>query len=153
MTARRKVPAAAVAELNELAVSNDGLLTPVVVLERASNPASALHPLFTWDDARAGHLRRLDEARGIIMSVRVIIAPQPERPVMNVRAFTSLAADRVSGGGYRQMQVVMSRPDLRAQLLRTAIQELAALQKKYATLQELAQVFAALDEAQRTAAS
>jgi hypothetical protein len=143
----KRLSEAAVQELNAL-VEASGLLTPAAVLERAEDKRSALHPLFTWDTKKAAHLRRLDEARAIIMMVRVRLEVQPDRPPINVRAFVSLADDRVAGGGYRPITVVLADPSQRAQLLRTAVQELGALQKKYAQLSELAQVFAALDDVQ-----
>jgi len=143
----RRVSDAAVQELNELAEAS-GLLTPGAVLERASDARSALHPLFTWDNNKAAHLRRLDEARAVIMTVRVRLELQPDKPLINVRAFVSLGEDRVAGGGYRPITVVLANPSQRAQLLRTALQELGALQKKYAQLSELTQVFAALDDVQ-----
>lgn len=137
----------AVRELEALAQA--GELTPARVLERASEARSALHSLFTWDNDRAAHLRRLDEARSVIMSVRVRLEARPDQPPINVRAFVSLAEDRASGGGYRSITAVLSDPDQRAQLLRTAITELSAMQKKYSELSELTQVFAALDTLQR----
>lgn len=143
----KRLTDAAVQELNTL-VEASGLLTPGAVLERAENKGSALHPLFTWDNKKAGHLRRLDEARAVIMMVRVRLELQPDKPLISVRAFVSLGEDRVAGGGYRPITVVLADPSQRAQLLRTAVQELSALQKKYAQLSELAQVFAALDDVQ-----
>lgn len=140
----KRISDAGVAELNALAQA--GALTPANVLAHAVDKNSALHELFTWDTKKAAHLQRLTEARTVITTVRVQIEVQPDRPLVSVRAFVSLASDRLAGGGYRDVTVVMRDPDQRAQLLRTAIQELGALQKKYATLSELAQVFAAMDE-------
>jgi len=140
----RAITAEAVRELHELE-ANNGTLTPQAVVQRAKNKASALHDLFSWDDKEAARLRRLDEARTIIMSVRVQLETRPDQPPVRVRAFVSLADDRLTGGGYRSIQVVMSNPTQRAQLLRTAIQEFGALKKKYESLSELAQVYEALE--------
>lgn len=141
----------AAAELRELAIEH-GKLTPAIVLARGSDPTSALHSMFTWSDDEAAHLRRLDEARRIIVSVRVHIAPRPDMPPIKVRAYASLASDRLSGGGYRPIEVVLSEPDARAELLQTALRELDALRKRYAALAELATLFAELDAVQRRAA-
>ena len=143
-----RVSAEAVDELNALAATEP--LTPARVLERASDASSALHPMFTWDDEEAGHAHRLSEARQIIRSVRVTILPQPGAVPIRVRAFVSLADDRIVGGGYRPVVQVMSDPAQRAALLQTALCELGALQRRYAHLSELAQVFAALDTVART---
>lgn len=140
----KRVSEAGLRELNELALA--GNLTPAAVLERATDASNALHELFTWDDERAAHLRRLDEARGIIMSVKVRIETQPDRPAISVRAFVSLAEDRLNRTGYRPITVVMGDPVQRAQLLQTAMGEMDALRRRYAQLSELALVFAAMDE-------
>jgi hypothetical protein len=132
------------AELMDLAREHS-LLTPEIVLERAKQPESALHSHFTWDDAEAAALRRLDEARSLIMRVRVRIQGRANEAPIQVRAFVSLDDDRVAGGGYRPIVSVLGDDVLRAQLLRTAIAELQALQKRYGHLQELAQVFAEAD--------
>ena len=132
------------AELTELAERN-GVLTPEAVLLQAQNPASALHRRFTWDDAEAAKLRRLDEARNLIMRVKVRIQPRPDQPPITVRAFVSLSEDRVQGGGYRHIETVLSDAAMRADLLQTAIAELQALQQRYKHLSELAKVFGALE--------
>lgn len=142
---RLRISEAAVSELNALSESNGGLLKPEHVLERARSKRSALHTLFTWDNARAGELRRLDEARAIIISVKVRIEARPHEPPMKVRAYVSLAEDRVTGGGYRPITVVLRDSSQRAQLLRTAIQEFAALRKKYEALAELTKLYDELD--------
>ena len=50
-----------------------GQLTPDAVVEEAALPDSPLHSMFTWDDSLAAKRWRLEEARGIITSVTVII--------------------------------------------------------------------------------
>jgi hypothetical protein len=131
-------------------IMRDGLLRPRDVLEHARDESSALHPFFTWDDSAAAELRRLDEARRVIVSVRVHVQARPDSPPVQVRAFVSLAKDRIVGRGYRETEVVLSDYDQRAELLRTALQELGALQRKYAVLSELAQVFAAVAQVSKT---
>lgn len=131
------------AELTALAERN-GVLTPEAVLLHAQNPTSALHHRFTWDDAEAAKLRRLDEARSLIMRVKVRIETRPNEPPITVRAFVSLSEDRVQGGGYRRIETVLADPAMRADLLSTAIEEMKALRARYQHLEELARVFAEL---------
>ncbi len=128
-----------------------GVLTPSIVLESALDPESPLHRRFTWDDEEAAKLHRLDEARTLIMSVRVKMIARPDEPPISVRAFVSLDSDRIAEGGYRSIDVVMSDETMRGQLLRTAIGELQLVQKRYRHLSELAQVFAALETVQQKA--
>jgi len=60
------------AEINRLYKLHNGL-TPSLVLEAASNPNSILHEFFEWDDEKAGHAHRLQQARNLITSVKVTI--------------------------------------------------------------------------------
>ncbi len=50
---------------------DDGRLLPEDVVARASDPDHPLHSFFEWDDAKAGHSHRLDQARALIRRVRV----------------------------------------------------------------------------------
>ena len=59
-------------ELRFLAAQNAGILTPEAVVAAAQEPTSPMHDHFTWDDADAAAERRLDQARALIRSVRVI---------------------------------------------------------------------------------
>lgn len=67
MTAKKR---AIKERLQQLERTADGVLTPTVVVEDASNPESILHDQFEWDDAKAAHAHRLDQARVLIRSVR-----------------------------------------------------------------------------------
>ena len=51
----------------------DGTLTAESVLNDAANPASPLHSHFQWDDSKAAHAYRIDQARTLIRSVRLVI--------------------------------------------------------------------------------
>jgi hypothetical protein len=50
-----------------------GSLTASLVVEEARNPRHVLHTQFDWDDKRAASKHRLDTARALIASVRVIV--------------------------------------------------------------------------------
>lgn len=132
-------------ELAELQQQH-GLLKPEHVVERAKDVTSALHSHFDWDNDVAGHKWRLEQASDLIVRVKIEYEVGEERTV-RVRLYHSLPTDRVSGGGYRPIDAVMSEPQKRAELLKTALQELRALKRRYEMLSELAEVFAALDEA------
>lgn len=59
--------------LEEIAASHGGCLTPEAVVAAAREPTHPLHEMFTWDDADAAEKHRLDQARQIIRSVRVVV--------------------------------------------------------------------------------
>lgn len=131
------------AELELVAKQNDGVLPARAVVEFArSNPQSALHAQFEWDDSVAAERFRLDQARTIIASVTIL--PRDGRTV-TVRAWCNLPSDRVTNPAYRPTVEVLSDEDMRAQLLGDVLGELGRLRRKHQDLTELASVWAAVD--------
>jgi hypothetical protein len=51
----------------------EGRITPDVVLKDAEKSSSPLHDYFEWNDTKAAHAYRVDQARMLIRSVEVII--------------------------------------------------------------------------------
>jgi hypothetical protein len=129
--------------LESLAVDNK--LDPVAVVEAARDETSPLHDCFTWDNSEAAHQFRLIEARKLIQVHVTILAGSTE----TVQAWVSLRDDRQAGGGYRPIGVVMSRKTMRESLLRDALADLETWRRKYATLKELAGIFAAHDRVKK----
>jgi hypothetical protein len=86
---RRQVAAQALAAIH---VAAGGILKSEDVVERASDVAHVLHDRFEWDDAKAGHAYRLEQADALIREVRIEITeylvplravayvPDPETP-------------------------------------------------------------------------
>ncbi len=116
-----------------------GFVTPEMLVAKAKAKSSPIHDCFTWDDKKAGKLRRLDEARYLLRSVTVEIETDDE-PVIT-RAFVSVADESV----YTTIRAAMADDDMRENLLDQAKNELRAFEVKYAQLKELAVVFAAID--------
>lgn len=58
-------------ELQTLAAANDNDLTPAAVLEAARPADATLHPLFDWDNRKAGERWRLYQARTLIMRLTI----------------------------------------------------------------------------------
>lgn len=134
-------------ELERLKV--DGIIRPSDVVEAAQEPASPLHDWFQWDDGEAAHQYRLDQARKLLRVYVVTDTPESAP----VRALVSLTTDRSNGGGYRAVADVMSDDALREQMLRDAFTQLRNTQEKYRHLQALADVWRAVDEAERKSAT
>lgn len=59
--------------LESIATANGGVLTPDAVVAAAAVPDHPLHGDFEWADRDAAHAYRLDQARAIIRSVKVVI--------------------------------------------------------------------------------
>lgn len=139
-----RVPAQVVGqELEKLRTKFNGRLEPDMVVHVAKSASHPLHELFEWDDNVAAQAYRVGQARAVIRSIEVVIEEAPKsKPV---RAFVSVVRDR--DRSYTSVQHAMSDEDLRKQVLMQAMSELEAWRKRYAELVELANVFAAIDEA------
>lgn len=131
-------------ELEAVAQEHGNVLRPEDVIEYARDPNTALHARFSWDNSHAAHQWRLHQARNLIRVSIKHIGREIQTPI---RAFVSLKSDRTAeGGGYRSTVQVMSDSDRRDEMLRDALADLVAIRRKYSHLQELAQIFAAVDQ-------
>jgi len=125
-----------------LALQNDeGKINPAEAVEWArTNVDSHLHAKLEWDDSVAGEKYRIWQVRTLI-SVHIVDSE-------GARKFVSLSIDRKEGG-YRPINEVLARIDLREVMLRDALEELERVQRKYQHLQELSEVWAARDRVKR----
>lgn len=142
------VTQARLAELRMIERENGGILQPEMVVEFASNPKTALHSAFEWNDTAAARKYRIEQARQIIR-ITVDYTPHTAEPV---KAFIALRSDRYDEGGYRHMPTLMKSAEGRDAVLQTALWELAAFQEKYKQLKELADVFEAIRKTRKKVA-
>lgn len=128
--------------LGELAQKHGGL-TPEIVLQSAKSKASPLHALFEWDDAKAGDLYRLEQARGLIRRIKVIYAPVDHKEIM-IRAYHCVQiTPEAPRGVYVTAESALT--DYREQLLEQCKRDMMAFKRKYAALEEVAAVIDAMD--------
>jgi len=130
-------------ELGRVKRRSGGMLTAEAIVEYAKDKSTALHSQFDWDDTEAARKWRLEQAARIIR-LQVTVIGQDQKPV---RAFVSLTTDRRTGIGYREIHDVLKDPDLAAQMLEDALEDLNATRRKYGTLKQLAGVWTAVDAA------
>ena len=121
------------------AKDEDGRVQPELIVAQAEPPTAPLHSRFEWDDGAAGHQWRLQQARQLI-AVNVVYEASGDRSTI------SLSIDRADGGGYRDTEEVMARPDHRAIAVGDALRELESWQRRYHRYSELAPVFRAIDK-------
>lgn len=123
-------------KLEELLAIRDenGLITPEAVLARATDPASALHGSFEWNDREAANQYRLEQARALVRSYKVKI---PELNV-EIRRFTSIETS--NGRGYDETTRVLENDFLRRQLLDRLTAELKAIESRYAKVSDAAAI-------------
>lgn len=152
--------AQAVGERLEAIKARASSLTPDLVVADARTPKSPLHSFFEWDNSIAAEKYRMEQAGHLIRSVQVtfeeVEAPQerqvrlidgPAAPASQpaaVRAFVSITR----GDGersYESTATAMNDPAMRKQVLARAHMEMASVGRKYRELNELADVFGALD--------
>jgi hypothetical protein len=132
-------------ELEAIAEGNRGILRGIDVIRFAQeNQDSTLNSRFQWDDSKAGHQYRLQQARQLIrLHVTVVSDDSPE-----VKVWVSLSGDRVQeDGGYRRVESVMSNDLQRAALVREALKDANVWRTKWKDLEELRAIFAAIQEA------
>lgn len=98
------------AHLHEL-YDQHGELTPAIVVQAAAPPEHPLHNRFEWNDEKAGHAHRIDQARGLIRSVRIEFRA-PDGARRTAREFLSVA--RPEGRTYQPTQEVAVDPVARA---------------------------------------
>ena len=120
-----------------LKLKNDnGVINPAGAVEWArTHKKSLLHASLEWDDAIAGERHRQWQVRQLI-SVHIVDAEGGRR-------FVSLSIDRKHDGsnGYRSLEDVVARPDLREVMLRDALADLERIQERYKKLTELEPVW------------
>ena len=92
------------AELEHIRTTHNGMLKPEDVVAFATDPNTALHSHFEWDDTEAAREYRLVQARTVIRLIVTVIGEDP----VPMRTYVSLPSDRVVGGGYRALQDVVN---------------------------------------------
>jgi hypothetical protein len=123
-------------ELDKLQRQNRNVLSARLVLDVARDEANPLHPSFEWDDSKAAELHRIDQARHLISSIRVI-TEQPrdgEKPVLH-RVFVNLSDPHNEGDeearGYVTVAKVLSQPELFERARQQFLKDLEAFERRY----------------------
>ncbi len=109
--------------LDEIASANGGHLVPDAVVEAARDPSHPFHDTFLWDDSRAAQAYRLDQARELIRSVRVVFEVK-ERTIKSVYYVSN--PDRPEGGEYIAVPKVRTNSQLAAGVVADELRRAAA---------------------------
>lgn len=118
-----------------VALENEhGRLTPEYVLEEAAIETSPLHGCFEWDDSVAAHKHRLDQARRLIRSVKVVVTTTT-RVISTVRYGRDPQA--APGQGYVSVEQLRSEPDNARAFLRHEFSRAAAHLRRAEDLAEV----------------
>jgi len=120
------------------ALEAEGRLTAAELVEENRPKDAPLHGSFEWRDKVAGQLWREHQARHIINSLEVVMEEGGAEPV---RAYFNIT---VRDPNYYHVQTILREQSMTDAMLLTALRELKALERKYAQLEALADVWAAL---------
>ena len=125
--------------------TDDGIL-PDDVVRRAEDTNNPLHGFFTWDDNEAARLRRLDEARYLIRSVRIVYeSPSNQQQAeTSVRVYQNLQAGQYAEP-YKPIEDIVNDPTMRDRLIRKAKRELIKWRNNYDGILEFADIYRAID--------
>ncbi len=124
------------AHVQKLANANGGRITPQEILTDAENPDSPIHHCFEWNDKEAAQLHRLNQARSLIRSCRVVFKTDTTKikSVAYVRDPTRDAKD----AGYISVNRVKNNTEISRDVL---LQEFSRAAAALARAKRLAQVF------------
>lgn len=137
-------------ELDRLIAAHGQKLPAETVVDTAANPTSPLHRVFEWDDDEAARQYRIVQAQHLLRSVQVTITT-PERREVTMRL--TVARERSAQPGkhfYSTTEYALADPELRSEVLKQALREMAAFRRKYAELSELVPIFTVVDRLTRT---
>lgn len=130
-----------------------GAIKPELVVAEAKPKSSPLHEFFTWDDSEAAIQWRLDQARQVVRSVRIIHDDTPAAEQPMIRAFVSVKAadtDKFDGTGYISTTRAMKIGFYHDQVLAAAKNELEQWRRRYSDLKEFGNLYVAIDKALET---
>lgn len=118
-------------------LAEEGRLTARDLVEENRPETAPLHSAFEWNDDIAAENWREQQARHIIACL--ITRDEKKEPV---RCFFNIVRSEPT---YRHIDSILQSVDDTQRLLQTALSELQAFERKYSKLQELAQVFEAIE--------
>ena len=133
----------------------DGEIIPENVVDEARPETALLHPIFEWDDRKAAEKYRVQQAQGIIRNIVIVQERQDDNPPIAVRAVINVEPVEELGlpntGGeytrakYQMLKTAMMHDETRHTVLENAKRELSAVKRRYRDVQELAEVWAAIE--------
>jgi hypothetical protein len=122
--------------LAKITAESDGHLTPGAVVDAARSPRSLLHRFFEWDDKKAAHAFRLDQARTLIRVIRVQDDNDEEE---SAPAYISIT-DGKAGVSYRALGEVLQSADLQRRVMVQAEKDLQSWEARYRSLQDICSI-------------
>lgn len=128
-----------------------GAVTTRNFLDESRPEDSSTHALFEWDDAVAAERWRLDIARRVIGSVKIVVQrPTELQETVTVRAYVNKEVDdsrtKASYVSFAKAMDTRRENEYREIVIANAKRELIEFSKKYRTYSEFAGVIAEIDK-------
>lgn len=115
-------------------------LTAESIVEESKPAKSPLHTIFEWNNIKAGHEWRKQQAR--VMLGNLVTVSIEETPIEQTRAYVNISNGEET---YTSIETVIQDKDLSEKLLSQALKELTAFRGKYKTLERLRKLFREID--------
>ena len=119
----------------DIARKHENQLRAHDVLEEARRRNSPLHRHFIWDNDKAAEAYRLDQARALIRSVKVIKGEEINQE--SARAYHSI---QDNGRSYRSHDEIQNSISLQLSLYLAALRDLKAWEKRYHSIADVCQL-------------
>ena len=116
-------------------LGQSGSVTPARLVAAAKPPQSPLHALFLWDDRKAGKAYRLEQARGYIRYVDMVVVVE-DRPI-RIPQWVRDQTKAVDVQGYVSVQQLQDNPAQAQAHMEAEVRALVAQLKRteaYATV-------------------
>ena len=129
-------PDLAYAEMESIR-EEEGQLTADLLLDKAKDGSNVLHSAFEWNDSKAGHMYRKQQAMQMIKSIEIVVEelPQEEKTIKYWHIVKEEEAPPVKT--YVSKEEALADPESRAKMILSAYKELRNFRKKYKELHEL----------------
>lgn len=141
-------PSKCYAEIERIKKKNGGSVKAIDLVEAAKPRNNPMHKdIYRLSDNDAVLQHRLDVARKMLRSVEVVYEEAPDKPVKAYEVITEPPKmDMPERKVYKSTKEILADQDMRDELLGRAIRDAIAYKRRYAILQELSQVFMAIDD-------
>ena len=126
-------------------LEKNGNLTAKNLVDVSRPEDAPLHDEFEWNDTEAAEKYREHQARNVINAIKVVREEDDSdnENEAGVRAFYTLRRETPE---YESIQIILSDEEKYTELMRVAIRELMAFERKYNKIKELGRVFEAIEE-------
>lgn len=120
--------------------NRDGSVKTEVLLEDNTPEDTPIHDHFEWDNDKAAHEHRLDQARKIIRKGRIITDDGEEEMLHNIRPPKAVIEEQQSKSGeYKPATAIAKNPDEYQRALSQATRLLNAAQRNVSDLRRAAE--------------